>query len=56
MTLMGILCDDASWVSQLACPIQHLFFIFFVFFGLFVFLGLHPWHMKVPGLGVQSEL
>ena len=21
-----------------------------------VFLGLHPWHMKVPGLGVQLEL
>ena len=26
------------------------------FFGLFVFLGLHPWHMEVPRLGVQSEL
>ena len=22
----------------------------------FVFLGLHPWHMEVPRLGVQSEL
>ena len=29
---------------------------FFSFFGLFVFLGLHPWHMKVPRLGVESEL
>ena len=23
---------------------------------IFVFLGLHPWHMEVPGLGVESEL
>ena len=23
---------------------------------LFCFLGLHPWHMKVPGLGVELEL
>ena len=22
----------------------------------FVFLGLHPWHMKVPRLGVESDL
>ena len=22
----------------------------------FVFLGLHPWFMEVPRLGVQSEL
>ena len=21
-----------------------------------VFLGLHPWHMEVPKLGVESEL
>ena len=30
-------------------------------FGVFVFvflsfLGLHPWHMEVPRLGVESEL
>ena len=30
--------------------ILHLIF-FFVFF-----LGLHPWHMEVPRLGVESEL
>jgi len=28
---------------------------FFFFFGLFVFLGLHPQHMEVPRLGVESE-
>ena len=26
------------------------------FFFFFVFLGLHPRHMEVPSLGVQSEL
>ena len=30
--------------------------LFFFFFGLFVFLGLHPWHVEVSGLGVKSEL
>ena len=29
---------------------------FFLLFSLFVFLGLHLRHMKVPRLGVQSEL
>ena len=30
------------------------FFIYlFIYFG---FLGLHPWHMEVPRLGVKSEL
>ena len=24
--------------------------------SLFIFLGPHPWHMKVPRLGVKSEL
>ena len=27
-----------------------------IFFFFFFFLGLDPWHMKVPRLGVQSEL
>ena len=26
------------------------------FIYLFCFLGLHPWHMEVPGLGVEAEL
>ena len=30
------------------------FFCFFFFFSCF--LGPHPWHMEVPGLGVKSEL
>ena len=30
-----------------------LFIYSFFFFGL---LGLHPWHMEVPSLGVKSEL
>ena len=28
----------------------------FFFFLSFVFLGPHPWHMKVPRLGVELEL
>ena len=28
----------------------------FLFVCLFVFLGPHPWHMKVPRLGVEWEL
>ena len=32
------------------------FFLSFFFFFFFVFLGLHPWHMEVSRLGVQSEL
>ena len=31
-----------------------LFFIFYFFF--FCFVGVHPWHMKVPRLGVELEL
>ena len=27
----------------------------FFFFCLF-FLGLHPWHMEIPRLGIQLEL
>ena len=28
----------------------------FLFFFFFFFLGLHPWHVEVPGLGVKPEL
>ena len=28
---------------------------FFFLFSFFFFLGLHPWHMEVPRLGVESE-
>ena len=35
----------------------HLLKWFFKFLGFFFcFLGLHPWHMEVPRLGVESEL
>ena len=29
---------------------------FFCLFVCFWFLGLHPWHMEVPRLGLESEL
>ena len=31
-------------------------FYLFIYLFIFCFLGLHPWHMEVPGLGVKSEL
>lgn len=34
---------------------KYMIFSFFTFFFIF-FLGLHPWHMEVPKLGVESEL
>ena len=41
-------------------PYQENFSIFlfiYLFVCLFIyFLGLHPWHMEVPRLGVDSEL
>ena len=40
---------NLAWVF----PNNKFFFFFLVFF---VFLGLHPWHMEVSKLGVESEL
>ena len=34
---------------------MHLFMYLCIYF-YFVFLGPHPWHIEVPGLGVKSEL
>ena len=33
-----------------------LLFIFYFIFYFFAFLGPHPQHMEVPGVGVESEL
>jgi len=35
---------------------KQTFFFFFFFFVFCLFLGLHPRHMEVPRLGVESEL
>ena len=35
-------------------PVFSFFFDFILYF--FVFLGVHPWHMEVPRLGVEWEL
>ena len=39
-------------------PLQHLLFVDFggFFLFLFLFLGPHLWHMKVPRLGAEPEL
>ena len=29
---------------------------YYYYYYYLVFLGLHPWHMEVPRLGVESEL
>ena len=34
----------------------HMVTLFLIFLFDFAFLGLHPWHMEVPRLGVESEL
>ena len=34
------------------CPVKQIFFFFFC---LFVFLGLHPWHMEFPKLGLNRS-
>ena len=46
---MGLL--RASNVASVAEERNFYFFFFFL-----VFLGLHPWHIEVPRLGVKSEL
>ena len=33
-----------------------LFFLKYVIYLFIAFLGLHPQHVEVPGLGVESEL
>ena len=38
-------------IYGLSYPLNNVSFFFF-----FAFLGLHLWHMKVPRLGVESEL
>ena len=43
-----------SWIfkAREAMPLLR----FLSIFSFFVFLGLHPWHMEVPRLGVEMEL
>ena len=38
----------------LNCTLKIVTVVNFIFY--FIFLGLRPWHMKVPRLGVESEL
>ena len=36
------------------CRSQHFFPEYFILF--YFFLGPHPWHTEIPGLGAESEL
>ena len=49
---------DVQWGVENSHTSSILFFFFFFVFCLlsFVLLGLCPWHMEVPRLGVQLEL
>ena len=51
-------CDLQGLKYLLSGPLQEKFWVFLVvcLFVCFCFLGLHPWHMEVPRLGVESEL
>jgi len=49
--------SKALWVCLSACICVSRGFLFCFFFFLpFVFLGLYPWHIEVPRLGVKLKL
>ena len=57
---------DHSFLDIISLPVANAhvvtlprifsFFSFFSFFFFFCFLGPHPWHMEVPGVGVKSGI
>ena len=48
-------CRFELWQCGCSKCIGHLQ-LFFVIILFYFFLGTHPWHMKVPSLGVKLEL
>ena len=46
--------SEIQWFTIYTLCSWHLFIYLLIY--LFCFLGVHPGHMEVPGLGVQSEL
>lgn len=46
------LTDCAARELKLCCFVIKFGWVLFVF----CFLGLHPWHVDIPRLGVESEL
>ena len=59
----GVYQEDFFFFNGLNTPITRqdmsywIFFSFLsIFFFFFFFLVLHPWHVEVPRLGVESEL
>ena len=40
---------------NISFPFFKKIFLFILFLFKKIFLGLHPWHMEVPRLGVKSE-
>ena len=43
-------------VARIGLVREGFFFLPSFLFFFFVFLGLYPWHMEVPRLGVELEL
>ena len=51
----GLFAPKRENINTNAFKFSRQFLLFFCFF-FFVFLGPHPWHVKVPRLGVELEL
>ena len=52
-----IFCPVLNWVVSFLTEFSELYILSsFLFLTFLVFLGLHPQHMEVPRLGVESEL
>ena len=54
--VMGLSVFPFISISFESYILQGFYFLANTYFILWPFLGPHPWHMEVPGLGVQSEL
>ena len=57
--IAGLTSTSLPWsppVDVLVMWIYEFSLLLNPFLVIFVFLGMHPWLMEVPGLGVESEL
>ena len=54
--ILGTTIQPTGWIRKLSSTYAFYYYFSFLFFSFFFFLGLHPWHMEVPKLGVESVL
>ena len=45
-----------TWTHSCLKPVARIYIYIYIYILSFVFLGPHPWRMKVPRLAVKSEL